>query len=80
MALSHTGMALVALCSEQFATNLSVTNVGFGTMTMDGRGIATEDAQVVQHSGFFEELNVNRQFLVLLGYLQGPVGHLPAML
>ena len=80
MAFTYTGMSLIAHCPEQFATYLSMTDVRFSTMTMDRRGITTEDTQIVQHGSFLQELKVYGQFLMLPGNLQGPVSHLPAML
>ena len=61
MAFTNTGMSLVALCSEQFATNLSMTDVRLRTITMDGRSVTTEDAQIMQHGSLFQELYVNGQ-------------------
>jgi hypothetical protein len=80
MAFCHAGMTWETLASQQFATNGSVFDVGFLTVTMNTGCIALVDAYVVQHGSLLQELHVDGQLPVLTGYLQASVGHLPAML
>ena len=65
MALSDTGMTGEALLTQQLTTNLSMTDVRFCTVTMNGWGITLVNTNIVQHSSFLDELFVDRQLLML---------------
>ena len=76
MALCHTGMTRISFVAQQLTTNLSVTDVWFRTSTTDAGCITLVDANVMQHRSLFQELHVNRQFLMFTNNLQATVSYL----
>ena len=53
--------------------------IGFLAVAMYARGIGEEDAHIVEHGGLFDEMAVELHFRVLVGNVQCPFGHLPAV-
>jgi hypothetical protein len=49
MAFCHAGMAWKALLPQQVATDGTMLDVGFLTVTMNARRITLVDAYIVQH-------------------------------
>ena len=78
--LSHPGIAFPAKGAQQLSPYLSVTDIGFSTVTENGRGIAPADADVVKHGRFLQELAVEHQFGMMVTDQQTTVGDLPRML
>jgi hypothetical protein len=72
-------MTLKALLPQYPASNEAVTDVMLLTITKDARRMTPANADVMQHGSFFNELRLNRQFLMLFTYQQATVGHLSAM-
>ena len=62
MAFAHSGMTWKTLCTENVSSDGAVTDVGFCAKTLDASSIATENADVVKHGGFFHKLAVGVQF------------------
>jgi hypothetical protein len=72
-------MAPPPFLPQDLAADDAMTDIGFGAEALDARGIATEDADIMQHRSLFEELHVEFQLRVLLRYQQTAISHLPAM-
>ena len=79
MAFCHAGMSWVPFLTEQVATYGTMLDVGLRPVTMDRGRITLVYANIMQHGCLFQELHVNRQFLMLLRYLQTTVSHLTAV-
>ena len=59
---TYSGMARKSLCTKQLCTNGAMTDVRLSAKALNASSIATEDADVVQHGGFFHKLTVGMQF------------------
>jgi hypothetical protein len=77
MSLSHTGMTGKTLLTQYLATDDPVTDIWFRTATTDAGGITAEDADVVQHGCFLQELHIDGQFPMRPCNQQTAVSHLP---
>jgi hypothetical protein len=77
MSLGHTGMTGKTLLTQYLATDDPVTDIWFRTVTTDAGGITAEDADVVQHGCFLQELHIDGQFPMRPCNQQTAVSHLP---
>ena len=77
MSLGHTGMTGKPLLTQYLATDDPVTDIWFRTVTTDAGGITAEDADVVQHGCFLQELHIDGQFPMRPCNQQTAVSHLP---
>ena len=80
MTFGNSCMTREALCTKDFTTDGSVFDIGFRTLTIDAGCITTEHPDIVEHGCLFQELAVDRQFLVTVTNMQSTVGNLPTVL
>ncbi len=82
MTLADASVAVEAHAVEHLAPENAMQDIGFGTITVDARGIGTAHAYVVQHGGFFNKLNVDGLVAFYHALTEGhcQVGHLTAMM
>ena len=79
MSFAHSGMAWESLCTEQFCTDGAMTDIWFGTKALDAGCVTTENADVVEHGGFFYKWTVCIQFGVLVNNGECLVCHTATM-
>lgn len=70
VALTNASMTFIAFLSHDVGTKDAVTDVGFGTETLDARGVGEEYANIVKHGGFVEKVAVDLELGMAVGYLQ----------
>lgn len=79
MSFAHSGMAWESLCTKQFCTDGAMTDIWFGTKALDAGCVTTENADVVEHGGFFQELAIHVQFWFLPSNGKRALSHLSAV-
>ena len=79
VALCHAGMTRVPLFPEQLGTKVAMLDIMVLTKAVDLWCLAEDDSYVVQHSSLTDELKVDRELRVAVGYEEGTVAHLKAM-
>ena len=57
-----------------------MTDIRLRTMTMDARGITTNDTDVVKHGCCLQKLTIKIPLRMMVCYLEYTVSHLSAML
>lgn len=62
MALTYAGMSLISFLAQDFCSQSSMADVGLRAETLYAWGIGHEDAEVVEHSCFFDKLGIELQF------------------
>ena len=66
MALAHAGVLGKSFGTEEFGAYGSVTDVGLCAVAVNARGVAAEDADVVEHCCLFDKAAVDVQFGVCI--------------
>ena len=79
MAFADSGMTGKAFLTKHTTAYHAVTEVWLVTQTMNARGVAPADANIVEHGGLFDKLTVYAQLWMAVTNLQAYIGHLTAM-
>ena len=75
VAFAYQSMAREAFLTHQFRAQITMANVRMRSMAMNAGSIGQENTDIVKQSGFFEELTIEVQFGMTVGYPKRLVGH-----
>ena len=76
VALANARMALPPYLSQNLCADDAMLDIGCLSETLNTRGIALVDADVVEHGSLLQKLRIKLQFRMGLRNLQAAIGHL----
>ena len=79
MALCDKSVTGQAFLAEEVGAQVAVADVGMGAVAVDGGGVGQEDADVMEHGGFLDEIGVCPQLGVRPSYGEGLLRYLGAV-
>lgn len=76
---AHKGVSRIAVGPHQFGPQYAVADVRLVAHAVNRRGVSEEYADVVEHGGFVDKVEIEVKFGVGLGQLQGLLGYQPTV-